>query len=347
MGIRDNIKRFMSVTLSILVGTGILVLLIAAINKKNSKTCSGFRVEIKAAAGMQFVDEKEVINLLTGDGFDKIIGKTIASFDLRKKEEMIEKNVWIRKARVFFDNNEILRINILVRTPIARVFTAGGESYYIDSAGVLLPLQDKLPAKVPVFTDFPHQKWSLHGSDSVLSRQVINLSTFISKDPFWMSQIEQIRIKADKTFEMVPEVGGHLIGFGEGVDIEKKFHRLFIFYQEVMIKTGFEKYNRIDLRYSDQVVATRRGGNIGKIDSLKAVKNVEQLIRSAQQMPIDDIHLQNTLPLEHNSITERTLTNYDLIPNADESLSDTSASSLERHYKTTKKQNKQPKIKIN
>lgn len=318
MNMKGNIKKILTAAGFIMVAAGILVLLIAAINKKNNRTCVGFNVQVNSGKGRQFVDAKEVIRLLTGNGADKIVGVTITSFDLKKKEEMIRKNKWIRDVRVFFDNNDVLRIKVMEREPVARVFTDEGESFYIDSSGAQMPIPDKLPAKVPVFTGFPNLKGWLFGSDSTLSRQMTRLSGYIINDPFWMAQIEQININADKTFEMVPEVGNHLIGFGDGNDLEQKFHRLLIFYKEVMARTGFQKYGRIDVRYTGEIVATRRGGYMGKIDSLKAVRNVEQLIWSSQQVQHDDLQRENTLPLEHSMITERTLTNYDLIEDSDE-----------------------------
>jgi cell division protein FtsQ len=337
MSMRSNIIKLLSATLSILIAAGILVLLVAAINKRNNKTCSGLKIEFNTKKDGRFVDEKEILNLLTANGNDKIVGRTIASIDLRKKQKMIEENKWIRDAQVFFDNNEVLRVTVVERAPVARVFTNDGKSFYIDSGGALLPLPDKLPVKVPVFTNFPHPKLWLRGTDSILIRQITELSGFILKDPFWAAQIEQVNIKPDKGFEMVPSVGSHLIVFGDGRDIEQKFHRLLIFYREVMSKTGFGKYGKIDLRYDGQVVATRRGASVAKVDSLKAAKNIEQLIRSAQQMQTDDYHLQNTLPLEHNSVTERSLTNYDLVPNEDENQSDTAIRAAKKQQKSIKK----------
>jgi cell division protein FtsQ len=337
MSMRSNIIKLLSATLSVLIAAGILVLLVAAINKRNNKTCSGLKIEFNTKSAGRFVNEKEILSLLTVNGSDKIVGKTIASIDLRKKQKMIEENKWIREAQVFFDNNEVLRISVAERAPVARIFTNLGESFYIDSGGAFLPVPDKLPVKVPVFTNYPHPKLWPKGTDSTLVRQITGLSGFILNDPFWTAQIEQINIKPDKTFEMVPAVGSHLIVFGDGNEIEQKFHRLLVFYREVMTKTGFGKYGKIDLRYKGQVVATRRGASVAKVDSLKAVRNIEQLIRSAQQMQTDDYHLQNTLPLEHNSVTERNLTNYDLVPNEDEIQTDTNSKTGSKQQKSIKK----------
>ena len=227
-------------------------------------------------------------------------------------EAALEKNVWIRDAQLFFDNNEILRVNVTEREPVARVFTADGNSWYIDSAGVQLPISARLTAKLPVFTGYPSAKIRPQGIDSALTGQVRMLSAFIRKDPFWMAQIAQIDITPTRTFEMVPVIGNHLIEFGDGNDYEQKFHRLFVFYKEVLSRTGFDKYSRVDVQYAGQVIGTKKGGDGARLDSIQGMKNIRQLIRSAQQP--DTSSRPNIRPLERNTLTEQTLTNYDLIP---------------------------------
>jgi cell division protein FtsQ len=318
MSIKTNIKTVFFITLWAGMGAGILVLLVAAINKKNSRTCSGYDIQINSASS-QFIGKKEIAILLTGNGTERIVGKTISLFDLRRMEDRIKKNVWISSAQLFFDNNAELRLRVTQREPIARIFTVGGNTFYLDSSGVQLPLSDKLSARVPVFTSFPSERLRSQGPDSSLIRQIRKLAWYVFKDPFWMAQIEQIDITTGKKFEIVPVVGNHLVEFGDGDDCEKKFHRLFVFYKEVMAKTGFDKYCRVDVQYSGQAIGTKKGTNGTKIDAGQAVRNIEQLIRSAQKLEVDTIHQQNVQPLERNTVTEQTLTNYDLVADKDDS----------------------------
>jgi len=106
-------------------------------------------------------------------------------------------------------------------------------------------------------------------------------------DSFWMSQTEQIDIAKDRSFEMVPTVGNHIIKLGDGSDIDKKFRRLFIFYQQVMSKAGFNRYNFVDVRYDGQVIGTK--DKISKIDSVQLRKNVEKLLKEARDMQQDTV----------------------------------------------------------
>jgi cell division protein FtsQ len=239
------------------------------------------------------------------------------SFDLRQMEAELKRNVWIREAQLFFDNNQVLRVNVTERQPVARIFTRQGSSFLMDSSGVQMPLSDKFPARVPVFTGYPDAAIRIHGTDSALTSQIRILSAYILSQPFWMSQLSQIDITPDRTFEMIPVVGNHIIAFGDGDGYEQKFHRLFIFYKEVLSKTGFDRYSKIDVEFDGQVIGTKKGSTVSRMDSLQAIRNIQQLIMTARQLQADTVSRQDTRPLERSTMTEQTLTNYDLVPEND------------------------------
>src|SRR5580693_1537733 len=145
---------------------------------------------------------------------------------------------------------------------MARIFTTTGRSFYIDSSGTQLPLAAKLPIKLPVFTSYPYKEIKNQGTDSALLTDIKTVANFILNDSFWMAQIDQIDITSAGTFEMIPVVGNHVIEFGDGTDYKAKFERLFIFYKEVLTKTGFNKYSKINVQYRGQVIGTRKGGEM-------------------------------------------------------------------------------------
>jgi cell division protein FtsQ len=330
MALKINIRKILSVTVWCFVGAGVVVLLVAAIRYRNNNTCKGYRIVISAPAGV-FIDKKQIAALLTpggagvGAGAGAIQDKPIQSFDLRRMESALEKNIWIRKARLFFDNNGLLQVEVFERTPATRIFTTAGASFYLDSEGVKLPLIAQLPARLPVFTGFPPTSSASAGSpasqkaDSALTAGIRQISRFIRNDSFWMAQIAQVNITPDRTFELEPEIGNHRIIFGDASDIEAKFHRLFVFYKEVLSKTGFDKYERIDISYDDQIVATKKGSTRSRYDSLQGMNNIRQLIRSAQSLQPDTLRQQAVRPLEHNTMTEQNLANYDLLPGSGDS----------------------------
>jgi len=289
---KRTIRRILFTTVWLLIGGGILTLLIAAIGKKNRERCSDYTITIKSEHNNLFIDEKDVLELLTSATNGAIKGKPMSAINLRRVEELLEDNVWIKNVELYFDNQDVLHIKVSEREPIARVFTTSGNSFYIDSTTKRLPLSEKMSARVPVFSDFPDKK-NLSAKDSLLLKKTKAISEFILNDPFWMSQVSQVDITPERNFEMIPVVGNHIVKLGDAENIEQKFHRLFIFYSEVLSKTSFDKYKTIDVRYEGQVVA-EKGKAMTKIDSLQLRKNVEKLLLESQQMESDTAFTTNS-----------------------------------------------------
>jgi cell division protein FtsQ len=264
--------------------SGLLVLSVAAIGKKNKEHCKDYVIKIKGAKDNLFIGERDVLKLVTAATQGKIKGEPIAEFNLKKLEQELKENAWIQTANLYFDNRNVLHISVVENSPIARLFTTGGKSFYIDSSARKLPLSDKLSARVPVFTNFPDKRF-LSEKDSALLNDVKKTAWFILNDTFWMSQTEQIDITEHRTLEMIPTVGNHVVKLGNGDDIDKKFHRLMVFYQQVLSKTSFDKYNFIDVQFNGQVIGTKE--KISKIDSMQLKKNIEKLLKEARQMQKD------------------------------------------------------------
>ncbi|PWT96932.1 MAG: hypothetical protein C5B52_14780 [Bacteroidetes bacterium] len=261
----------------IAMGAGLIVLLVAAIQRKNTRACKGVEIEIRASGNNYFIDKDDVRRLLNATEKD-YVGRPLKDFRLAKMENQLKGNVWVSKANVFFDNNEVLRIKVSEREPIARIFTAGENSFYLDSNLARLPLSDEFSARVPVFTGFPNAGTKLTKSDSSLLKQIKTLSQYLVADSFWMAQIEQVDINAEGKFEMIPNIGEHVILFGDASDLEKKFHRLYVFYHEVLSKIGWNKYAAINVQYRGQVVAIKNETTNTKTGNDSSVAN-EQRVR--------------------------------------------------------------------
>jgi cell division protein FtsQ len=294
-----------------LAGTGLVALLIAAVSNKKQENCSGYDISIHGASEQLFLEKSDILEMIPVGTIQNV---PIKSLDLRKMEEKLETHAWIREAQLFIDNNGILKIRVEEREPIARIFTVGGSSFYIDSACEKLPLTDKIAVRLPVFTGFPSEGTRLSKADKLLLRQVKDMSLFISKEPFWSAQIAQVDITSQRNFEMVPTVGNHIIEFGDGSDIEGKFRRLFVFYQQVMSKSGLNGYERVNVQFARQVIGKRSETRVSRYDSLLAVKKIQQLIIAAQRMQPDTI--RSSRPLETSTVSEHQLRNYDLVPDS-------------------------------
>lgn len=287
MNTKKVIRKILFVALWLAIGGGMLTLLIAAIGKQKKDHCSDYTIRIKGTRNNFFIDDNDVLTLLKAATKGNVKGQAKSSFNLRQMEQLLEDNVWIKDAELYFDNRDVLHVSVKEREPVARIFTTAGRSFYIDEAEKIMPLSDRLSAKVPVFTGFP-EKSKLIQKDSALLHDIKTMAAFILQDSFWMAQVSQVDITAERNFEMTPVVGNHTVLLGNGENIDRKFHRLFIFYKNVLSKTGFDKYKTINVQYAGQVTGVK-DNDISKPDRNQLRLNVEKLLRLASEVQNDSI----------------------------------------------------------
>lgn len=312
MNIPAPIKRIVTIACWIGLGGGVLGLLIAAINAKNSARCKGMEVRINGNVRGMVVDRQEITRLLATEGVNDIRQQMVAGLDLHKLESALRRNPWVREANIFVDNNEMLQVRVSEKQPVARVFNLSGKSWLLDSTGSLLPLTGKTPMRLPVFTGYPGETFGRHGHDSALNAQIRNLSRFLNQDSFWCRAIEQVNITPARTFELTPLIGNQVIEFGDGNDIEGKFRRLMLFYRQVMAKTGFAKYERIKVEFAGQVIGTKRGGYVSRADSLQAIRNVMDMIRAVHRLEADSASAPRQVKPLETAPTEQSLQGLDI-----------------------------------
>lgn len=270
-------------------GCAAVVLLVAAVKKKDAKHCKGIEIHISGVSANFFIDKQDVLKVIGSFAGPNTTGKPIDAFNLAAMEAALKKDVWIQEAELFFDNNDRLRVEVEEREPVARVFTTGGGTFYIDSSITMLPLSEKFSARLPVFTGFPTDTKVLSKADSSLLRDIRNISMKVYSDSFLMAMIEQVDITAQRTFEMVPKIGGQVIVFGNAADLDAKFDKLLQFYKKVIMKTGWNRYSIINLQYKNQVVAKIRGKDDVSADSLRTRQMMEIIAANAARYAEDTI----------------------------------------------------------
>src|SRR5690348_1498136 len=285
-------KKILVAMIWIMMGAGIVVLLIAAISKRNNERCTDIDVQISGVQNNFFIDKKEVLKILHNVSGGIIKTKPVHAIDLATMENQLKKVPWIEDAQLYFDNNDVLRVSIKEREPIARIFTTTGQSFYIDSSLKRLPLSDKFSPMVPVFTSFPGDavKWSKQ--DSELINDIKTFSQFIAVNPFWMAQIDQVDITSNNEFDLIPKLGNSIIHFGDAENCAQKFNNLMCFYKQVLTKMGWDHYAAIDAQFSGQIVAVRKDAGEVKADSLKSVQIMKQMIEEAQKQSNDSTKVQ-------------------------------------------------------
>lgn len=284
---KNKLKKILTISLWSLLGLAGIVLLVAALNKKHETVCTGIDIEIGGVNNNFFINKQDIIVLLQNSTGQMIKGRRINDFNLDTMEMEIKKDVWINKAELYFDKNGVLKVSITEKDPVARIFCIDGSSYYIDNNKNMLPLSDRHAARLPVFTNFPTPLKVLSVKDSALLEDVKTLSLFIQKDAFLMAIIDQVNINNDRKFELIPKIGEQVITFGDVSGMEAKFEKLKLFYKKVIPVYGWSRYNRINLEYKGQVVATIKGIDDVAADSIQTIQLMKALATYSSLMASD------------------------------------------------------------
>lgn len=261
-----------------------VILLLGAVRVKEEKICSGIEIQIGHTDQKGFIGEREIKKVITKalNGEHKTILNTpIKQFSLGQTERVLEQNIWIKKAQLFFDNNEVLYVQVDQRIPVARILDLTGSSYYLDSTGFRLPLSNAGRADVPVFTNVPE-------TPSVQLRQVIiNMANYIRSDSFWLAQAAQIQVVSNDKFELYPAFGNHVVDLGNGLNPADKFGRLKLFYKTVSSRIGMDAYPRLSVAFSGQVVAVK-AKSVAKVDAIKAMQAFDQMVKANRHTANDE-----------------------------------------------------------
>ena len=210
---KQNIIKFFINLSWLVVGTACVALLVSAVYSKEVKICKGVDINISGVSSNFFIDKTDVYNIIKNFGGDSTKKKSLASIDLGRIEKALEKDVWVKNAELYFDNNNFLKVSVEEREPVARLFTVTGNTFYIDSSCMILPLSDKFSARLPVFTGFTSDAKMLAKEDSILLCNVKNLSLKILSDTFLMAMIDQVDININRSFELIPKLGKQRIIF--------------------------------------------------------------------------------------------------------------------------------------
>jgi cell division protein FtsQ len=254
-------KRWKYILLRILwsiIAIGLVVLFVFAWKAKTVKKCTAIQIELTGnTSGFLFMDEKEILRFINEQGVT--VGTPIGNINLTQLEKALGTTKWVEGANIFIDNQQQLQVKIEQRLPVARIFTASGNSFYIDKTGQRLPLRQLSVMRLPVFTGFPSDQEKLSNPDSLLLHDILTFAKTIQQDSFYLAQIAQVNIEPNGDFEMIPTLGDHTVLIGTVDNLEDKLNRLYTFYKKVWVSSGINAFHVLDVRFDHQLVALKKG----------------------------------------------------------------------------------------
>ena len=232
------------------IGAACLVLLGAigfAEKKHSARVLDLVEVKIHNQNGNYFVLEEDILSLID---FQSTVGEQISAEGMTEMESRLLNHAFIESAQVYRNLKGKLTVEVTQSSPIARLVRPDQPDAYFTAAGEILPVSDKFSARVLLVTgDY---------TDKIIQEEtqgaVGNLIGYIYQDPFWRAQIAQMDIDGAGDIVMYPQVGKQRIEFGTADDIESKFLRLDTFYRKILPKKGWNEYDRVSVKYTDQII---------------------------------------------------------------------------------------------
>lgn len=234
---------------------GLIVYLVFAFThftgESYSTKCAGINIAVTDSARAAFMTSADVEHILRKARYYPI-GQKMDAINSRKIEILLMKNPFIKEATCYKTPDGRINIIIAQRLPLMRVIANNGLNCFVDEHGFMMKPMGYAADLVVVTgaVDPPFIKKSL-----------IPLGIFLRDNEIWDKQIVQINVSEDHKLTLIPRVGDQVIRFGAADSIPQKFNNLRAFYEKVMPKVGWNKYSRISLENTNQIVCTKRTGN--------------------------------------------------------------------------------------
>jgi len=238
---------------------GLLILALSAIGFVNKtadqRTVKDIVIDIEQEFDNFFVDQNDILNLMTNGGNQVIIGTPLTYVDLKELENRIYTNPFVKTAEVFRDMKGYILAEVSLKKPIARILNENGPDAYVSSQGEIFPTSTNFTARVILLDGKGAQKFIESGFEDEEAYELLRLIEDINQDPMWSKQITQISIGADRKLKMWPQVSKQVIEFGEVWNYEEKLKKLDIFYRQILPMKGWNSYTKVNLEFEDQIVA--------------------------------------------------------------------------------------------
>jgi len=262
----QKFKRLLKPLALVLATLAIVVALGFVEHSSGRRPVTALEVKVDSPEGVRFIDEAAVRQLVLESG-EGVIGGPLGDVEMTAIEEQLRGLACVSDADLYHTMDGTLHVRVKQRLPIVRVFNSDGSSFYIDRDGWSMPPSDTYTPRVLVVSGqlaepYREGEHLVNANDSLNaathSDDVLALARTLSADPFWNALVDQVVVDANGDFELLPRIGGQRVAIGNGTDLERRLQKLRLFYEKGIPQTDWRRYARIDVRFADQIVCTKR-----------------------------------------------------------------------------------------
>ncbi len=229
-----------------------LIVFLFGFSKKRNDKRKLSKVEIEFVdSNSPFLTHNTVNKLLIQNNVE-VTGIGKETLVLKEMEKRLQENPMVRNAQVFVTIDGVLGAKIEQRDPIGRVSSQGSQpDYYLDADGKKMPLSTVYSARVPILTGITESDYN----------EIAPLLLKIREDDFMQHFVVGLNRKNNGEIELELRKTDLKVLFGKPEFIAKKFQNFKAFYKKTKQDSTLFGYDKINLKFESQVIATKKEGH--------------------------------------------------------------------------------------
>ena len=252
-------KRITNIAVSGVIFLVAWIIVGLADSSQNKRICTEVSTSIENLEDNEFLNEKKVVQLIRDIHGGPLKNDELGRISVAEIEYRLRENHYVKEVEVYKTLDGRVRADMELRKPVARVIYPAGGGFYLDQAGYKIPLSQDFFANTILVSG--HFYEPLEPSDSLKHpalQAVLPLLNHLDSEPALKAQFSEVVLDKRMKATLYPEVGDVKVEFGEVESVEEKFENLDLFYDQVLNKVGWDKYESVNLSYRNKIFAKKR-----------------------------------------------------------------------------------------
>jgi cell division protein FtsQ len=257
------------ICLWVVIAAGVVVMMGFSNQVHSGKKCRNISCRIDYKGVQPLMSGNELITEIN-QKFGKPQSFYIEEANIEGISKMVENNPYLENTDVKLTIEGDILIYAEQCIPVLRFYSIDGQQHYIGNNGKIMPVKQKYTIKTLLATgliDSPLKDgasiFNTPDSNQALKMRLKSLydlhflAGIIQADTALNALIEQIDVLASGKIQLVTKAGSHIIFLGDITDAAEKLENLKYFYKYGLVKTGWNKYRKLNLEYKNQIVCTK------------------------------------------------------------------------------------------
>ncbi len=236
--------RFLKIGISLVL---LILMLNFSIDRFENASINDFKVKILEEDHKGFINHDNILASFA-ELYPQKHQTQIKKISVKKLEQELQKNPFTDSVNVYLDQNKNLNFYISQKNPVVRV-NNGSEVFYLTEQAEKIPISKQFSMPT-LMVEGKIKKEEYHS--------LIELYERINEDKLLKKHIVGVKKRNDNSFILLVNVDSFIVELGDLQNLEDKFKNLKAFYQQYLNHVGWNQYNKISVKYSNQIVASKK-----------------------------------------------------------------------------------------